>query len=88
MHTILLNNQTEIPVQGIGTRKLADFDICEQVVLFSIESGIRLIDSSPSYHNEEAIGLAISETPVDRSDLFITSKSVLRFIKKVALHVL
>ncbi len=74
MQTVLLNNQIEMPVQGIGTRNLADPDICEQVVLYSINSGIRLIDTSPMYLNEASVGLAISESPVDRSELFITAK--------------
>ncbi|WP_408069595.1 aldo/keto reductase family protein [Butyrivibrio sp. JL13D10] len=82
MQTILLNNQIEMPLQGIGTRNLADPDICEQVVLYSLESGIRLIDTSPLYLNEESIGLAISESPVERAELFITAKIHPSFYKK------
>ncbi|WP_081846729.1 aldo/keto reductase family protein [Butyrivibrio sp. AE3004] len=74
METVLLNNHMEIPIQGIGTKGLDDPDICEQVVLHSVMAGNRLIDTSPTFHNQDSIGLAISEMPISRSELFITSK--------------
>lgn len=74
MNTVLLNNQIEMPMQGIGTKNLTDPDICEQVVLNSILAGNRLIDTSPHYKNEASIGLAISECPLPRNELFITAK--------------
>ncbi|MBE5860371.1 MAG: aldo/keto reductase [Butyrivibrio sp.] len=76
MDTILLNNNIEMPMLGIGTKGLNDPDICEQVVLYSLKEGYRLIDSAPLYHNENAIGLALSETDIPREDIFITSKII------------
>ncbi len=74
METVLLNNMIEMPLQGIGTKGLADPDFCEQIVLFSLNEGCRLIDTAPLYHNEKSIGLALSETTVPREEIFITSK--------------
>ncbi|WP_081675221.1 aldo/keto reductase family protein [Butyrivibrio sp. LC3010] len=82
MDTVRLNNQIEMPIQGIGTKDLSDPDICEQVVLFSFMNGYRLIDTTPSYHNQASIGIVISELSIDRSELFITSRISPFYYKK------
>jgi len=47
---------------------------CTNSVLSAISAGYRHFDSAQSYGNEEAIGNAIRQTDVPRSQLYLTSK--------------
>lgn len=62
-----------IPAVGLGTAGLFE-DKCEQVIQWALEMGYRLIDTAWAYRNQEAIGKAIWESGVSRSEIFITSK--------------
>lgn len=74
MEYVTLNNGIKMPKAGFGVFQIKDQNECEQVVLDAIEAGYRLIDTAQSYGNEEAVGKAIKKAPVDRSELFITTK--------------
>lgn len=74
MRTIRLNNGVEIPALGFGVFQIPDLEECEQVVSDAIVAGYRLIDTASIYKNEEAVGEAIRESGLLRSDLFIASK--------------
>ncbi len=74
MEYVTLNNGVKMPKAGFGVFQIKDQNECEQVVLDAIEAGYRLIDTAQSYGNEEAVGKAIKKAPVDRSELFITTK--------------
>lgn len=74
MEYVTLNNGIKMPKAGFGVFQIKDQNECEQVVLDAIETGYRLIDTAQSYGNEEAVGKAIKKAPVDRSELFITTK--------------
>ena len=74
MEFITLNNGVKMPVEGFGVFQVPDPAQCEQSVLEAINSGYRLIDTAAAYMNEEAVGAAIKESGVDRSELFITTK--------------
>ena len=74
MEYVTLNNGVKMPRVGFGVYQIADTKQCEQAVLDAIEVGYRLIDTAQSYGNEEAVGKAIQETQVPRSELFITTK--------------
>ena len=71
---LLLNNGIKMPLEGFGVFQVPDPAQCKQAVLDAINSGYRLIDTAAAYMNEEAVGAAIKESGVDRSELFITTK--------------
>lgn len=74
METVELNNGVEMPILGFGVFQVPDPKECERSVLDAIESGYRLIDTAAAYQNEEAVGIAVKKSGVDREDLFITTK--------------
>lgn len=74
MNKTTLNNGVEMPMIGFGVFQINDPKECEQSVIDAIQAGYRLIDTAASYMNEEAVGTAIRNSGVDRSELFITTK--------------
>lgn len=74
MEYVCLNNGIKMPLEGFGVFQVPDPAQCKQAVLDAINSGYRLIDTAAAYMNEEAVGAAIKESGVDRSELFITTK--------------
>ncbi|WP_412990287.1 aldo/keto reductase [Pediococcus siamensis] len=71
---IKLNNGVEIPQEGFGVYQIPEFEACKRAVLTALETGYRLIDTAQAYNNEAAVGAAIEESPLDRADIFITTK--------------
>jgi 2,5-diketo-D-gluconate reductase A len=69
-----LNNGLKMPLLGFGVFQIPDPAECERCVIDAIESGYRLIDTATSYLNEKAVGQAVRNSGVARTDLFITSK--------------
>jgi len=69
-----LNSGTKIPAIGFGTWQLADGAEAHGAVENAIKSGYRLIDTAKIYGNEHSVGQAISQSGVDRDELFITTK--------------
>ena len=47
---------------------------CQPVVQKALEVGYRHLDTAQCYFNEEQVGAAIQASPVDRSDIFLTTK--------------
>ena len=74
MEFVTLNNGLKMPKVGFGVYQIKNQEQCKQAVLDAIDVGYRLIDTAQSYGNEEAVGKAIQETSVPRSELFITTK--------------
>lgn len=62
-----------LPVFGLGTFRLQD-DVVIASVKTALELGYRAIDTAQIYGNEAAIGQALAESNIERSDLFITTK--------------
>jgi 2,5-diketo-D-gluconate reductase A len=71
--TLPLRNGAEIPTLGLGTSPLVGDESVRQVRT-ALEAGYRLIDTAENYRNEEAVGQAIRESSIDRSEIFITTK--------------
>jgi len=63
----------EVPVVGLGTWELTG-STCTKAVKIALDIGYRHIDTAYIYGNHAEISRAIKEGPVDRSELFITSK--------------
>ncbi len=63
-----------MPMLGLGTYELDDYDDCVESVTTAIETGYRHIDTAEGYDNESAVGDAIAESDVPRDDLFVATK--------------
>lgn len=74
METVTLNNGVEMPREGFGVFQVPDREQCRQAVTDAVNTGYRLIDTAAAYMNEEAVGEAIANCGVTRSELFITTK--------------
>lgn len=74
MKQIQLNNGMTMPTLGFGVFQITDEKECEASVLTALKTGYRLIDTAACYGNERAVGKAIKESGIDRSEVFISSK--------------
>lgn len=63
----------QLPRIGLGTWQLKPKD-CVKSVLKAIEIGYRFIDTAQMYRNEQAVGQAVAESTIDRSELIIATK--------------
>lgn len=73
-HHFTLRNGNKIPSVGFGTWQTPDGDVCEQAVLWALESGYRHIDTAAIYGNEESVGRAIIKSGIPRHEIFLTTK--------------
>jgi diketogulonate reductase-like aldo/keto reductase len=72
--TVTLNNGVQMPMEGFGVYQINDLEECKRAVKEALATGYRLIDTAQGYQNESAVGDAIQESPVDRKDVFLTTK--------------
>ena len=68
-----LSNQCKMPALGIGTFLLSPEE-AERSVLAALKDGYRLVDTANAYVNERAVGRAIRNSGVVRSELFVSTK--------------
>jgi len=71
---VKLNNDIMIPQLGLGVYKAHEGREVQETVRAALEVGYRSIDTAALYGNEHGVGLALSESDVARSDVFITTK--------------
>jgi diketogulonate reductase-like aldo/keto reductase len=71
---VTLNNGVQMPVLGFGVFQVPDPTECERSVLDALDVGYRLLDTAASYGNEAAVGSAIQQSGIDRSEIFVTTK--------------
>lgn len=71
---VTLNNGVDMPILGFGVFQVPDPAECERSVIDAIDVGYRLLDTAASYGNEQAVGKAIRQSGIDRSELFVTTK--------------
>jgi len=69
----VLRDGLRLPAIGLGTYKLNGRAGAE-VIKNAVDIGYRLIDSAFNYENEGAVGAAVRECSVPRSELIVTSK--------------
>jgi 2,5-diketo-D-gluconate reductase B len=62
-----------MPHLGFGTFRMPGGD-CRPVVESALVLGYRHFDTAEMYENEDAVGVAISESGIAPSELFITIK--------------
>ena len=70
----VLNNNVLIPKIGFGTWQVNDGMEAYNAVKWAIECGYRHIDTAYVYGNEKSVALAIKDSKIKRSDVFITTK--------------
>jgi 2,5-diketo-D-gluconate reductase A len=63
----------QIPALGLGTSPLLGAEATRQVRT-ALAADYRLIDTAENYRNEDAVGQAIRDSGIDRSEIFITTK--------------
>ncbi len=73
MENVVLNNNIECPVVGIGTYMLAPAD-AEKSVREALKMGYRLVDTANAYVNERAVGRGIKASGVSREEVFLSTK--------------
>jgi 2,5-diketo-D-gluconate reductase A len=71
--TISLNDGNVIPQLGFGVWQVPNEEAAK-VVGTAISTGYRSIDTAAIYENEIGVGEAIAASPVERAQLFITTK--------------
>ncbi len=71
---VTLNNDVQMPSLGFGVFQVPDPAECERSVRDAIDVGYRLLDTAASYGNEEAVGNALRNHGIGRSELFVTTK--------------
>ncbi|GMH57520.1 hypothetical protein TrRE_jg5974, partial [Triparma retinervis] len=62
-----------MPLIGFGTYKTPPASTTEAVSL-ALQAGVRHIDGAQDYKNERELGVAVRESGIPRSELFLTSK--------------
>ncbi|MBD3352576.1 MAG: aldo/keto reductase, partial [Candidatus Lokiarchaeota archaeon] len=70
---IILNNNVEIPVLGLGTWQ-ARGRSAKKAVRFALENGYRHIDTAYFYGNEREVGAAIQKSNIERENIYVTTK--------------
>jgi 2,5-diketo-D-gluconate reductase B len=63
-----------MPMLGLGTYQMDEYDECVEAVQQAVEMGYRHIDTAEGYDNEAAVGDAIVEAEIEREDLFLATK--------------
>lgn len=73
MQKIITRHGLQLPKLGLGTWPMLG-DECTRAVTQALELGYRHIDTASGYHNEAAVGAALSSTSVPREQIHVTSK--------------
>jgi 2,5-diketo-D-gluconate reductase B len=72
LKTIALTADIQIPQLGFGTSQLKE--AAQASILHALHSGYRHIDTADMYGTHAAVGAALRESGVPRSEVFITTK--------------
>jgi diketogulonate reductase-like aldo/keto reductase len=68
-----LNAGTSMPRIGFGTWQIPP-SATRQAVLWALQAGYRLIDTSLNYANEREVGQAVRDSGIPREEIFVTTK--------------
>lgn len=68
-----LSDGHPLPRIGFGTYPLTGEEGTDAVVS-AVEAGYRLVDTAVNYKNEDAVGSALAQDAVDRSEICVTTK--------------
>lgn len=71
---VQLNNGVMMPIEGFGVFQIPYAAQCLDAVGYALKAGYRLIDTASVYDNEKAVGKAIKDSDINRSEIFLTTK--------------
>ncbi len=71
---VQLNNGMLMPQFGLGTFLQPNDSVCYNSVSTALKAGYRHIDTAHAYGDERGVGLAVKESGIPRSEIWITSK--------------
>jgi diketogulonate reductase-like aldo/keto reductase len=71
---VTLRNGISMPYLGLGVYQTKDGAEVKNAVTYALDAGYRHIDTAAVYANESGVGQAIKQHPVDRKEIFITTK--------------
>ena len=71
---VRLNNGVLMPIEGFGVFQIPYAAQCLDAVGYALKAGYRLIDTASVYDNERAVGKAIKDSDINRSEIFLTTK--------------
>lgn len=63
-----------MPSLGLGTFGPERGDGLQNSIRYALEVGYRSVDTASTYQNERDVGIAIAESSITRSEIFITTK--------------
>jgi diketogulonate reductase-like aldo/keto reductase len=63
----------DIPALGVGTFQLSETQ-ARRTVETALDLGYRHVDTAEYYSNESGVGAAVEASPVDREEVFLTTK--------------
>ena len=71
--TLAIADNVDVPLLGLGTWQTSG-DETYTAVRAALDIGYRHIDTATMYGNERAVGRAVRESGLDRSEVFVTTK--------------
>jgi diketogulonate reductase-like aldo/keto reductase len=71
---VTLRGGVEMPMLGLGVWQSAPGDETRRAVAAALAAGYRHVDTARAYRNEEDVGIALRESGIPRSELFVTTK--------------
>jgi diketogulonate reductase-like aldo/keto reductase len=69
-----------MPIFGLGVFRSAAGGEAQQAVGWAIKHGYVHIDTAALYRNEEDVGKAIKESGIQRDNIFVTTKVVIKIV--------
>jgi methylglyoxal/glyoxal reductase len=69
-----LNNNTEMPLLGLGTWQIPNGKPTADAVTWALEAGYRHFDTAKIYGNEEGVGEGIRNSTIPREEIWVTTK--------------
>lgn len=69
-----LNNNLKMPILGLGTYKVKDYNDLDCSIKTALDIGYRHIDTASFYENEDMIGKILKESSVSRDEIFLATK--------------
>lgn len=73
MEYLKLNNDVEIPIEGLGTFLMTPVE-AEAAATAALAAGYEHIDTANAYMNEHAVGRAIAKSGIARGKIFVSTK--------------
>ena len=80
MSKFFTKNNANIPSIGLGTWDVRGKE-GEKIIQLALDAGYRHIDTAQMYENEKEVGNAISDSKIEREEIFITTKIYTLIVK-------